>query len=97
GAGGSDGLQPLRDLDTIRSFLSGLGPTALFDLPWMPIYLGIIFVFHTLLGTVALAGALFLVVLTLLTETLTRSPTKAATNFIMARQGLAETGRRNAE
>ena len=96
-AGGSDGLQPLRDLDTIRSFLSGLGPTALFDLPWMPIYLGIIFAFHTLLGTVALAGALFLVVLTLLTEILTRSPTKAATNFVMSRQGLAETGRRNAE
>ena len=33
-------LQPMRDLDQIRSFLSGTGPTALFDLPWMPIYLG---------------------------------------------------------
>ena len=96
-AGRSDGLQPLRDLDTIRSFLSGLGPTALFDLPWMPIYLGIIFAFHPLLGTVAVAGALFLVVLTLLTEVLTKSPTKVATNFLMARQGLAETSRRNAE
>ncbi len=63
----------------------------------MPIYLGIIFAFHTLLGTVALAGALFLVVLTLLTEILSRSPTTAATNFVMARQGLAETSRRNAE
>ena len=35
----NDGLQPLRDLDSIRSFLSGSGPTALFDLPWLPIYL----------------------------------------------------------
>ena len=35
----SDGLQPLRDLDSVRSFLSGTGPTALFDLPWLPIYL----------------------------------------------------------
>ena len=35
----NDGLQPLRDLDSIRSFLSGTGPTALFDLPWLPIYL----------------------------------------------------------
>src|SRR6478735_9197510 len=42
----SDGLQPLRDLDSVRSFLSGLGPTALFDLPWLPVYLVICFAFH---------------------------------------------------
>src|SRR6201990_277487 len=35
----TDGLQPLRDLDSIRAFLSGGGPTALFDLPWLPVYL----------------------------------------------------------
>ena len=35
-----DGLQPLRDLDAIRSYLSSLGPVALFDLPWIPLYLG---------------------------------------------------------
>ena len=34
-----DGLLPLRDLDQIRAFLSGAGPAALFDLPWMPLYL----------------------------------------------------------
>ena len=39
----NDGLQPLRDLDSIRSFLSGLGPIALFDLPWMPFYIVICF------------------------------------------------------
>ena len=42
-----DGLQPLRDLDQVRSFLSAAGPTALFDLPWMPLYLGICFIFHS--------------------------------------------------
>ena len=36
---GGDGQQPVRDLDTVRAFLSGLGPTALFDLPWIPLYL----------------------------------------------------------
>src|SRR5262249_39689927 len=35
---GTDTLQPVRDLDTVRAFLSGLGPTALFDLPWLPLY-----------------------------------------------------------
>ena len=34
-----DGQQPLRDLDQIRAFLAGGGPSALFDLPWMPLYL----------------------------------------------------------
>src|SRR5450759_2290622 len=34
-----EGLQPLRDLDNVRSFLSGVGPSALFDLPWLPLYL----------------------------------------------------------
>ena len=38
----NDGLQPLRDLDNVRSFLSG-GPGALFDLPWLPLYLVICF------------------------------------------------------
>jgi ABC-type protease/lipase transport system fused ATPase/permease subunit len=38
-----DGLQPIRDLDQVRSFLSSGGPSALLDLPWMPLYLGICF------------------------------------------------------
>ena len=92
-----DGLQPLRDLDSVRSFLSGLGPTALFDLPWIPIYLAIIFAFHPLLGTVALVGALILVAITLMTEFMTRNPTSTASTDNVERQGLAETGRRNAE
>src|SRR4029077_4690643 len=54
--GRADGLQPVRDLDQIRGFMSGLGPTALFDLPWMPLYLGICFVFHIWIGITALAG-----------------------------------------
>ncbi len=41
-----DGQQPLRDLDQIRAFLSGGGPSALFDLPWMPLYLFVCFAFH---------------------------------------------------
>ncbi len=93
----SDGNQPLRDLDAIRSFLSGLGPTALFDMPWMPLYLGIIFAFHPILGFTALGGAIILVILTILTEVLIREPTKAATGVSMIRNGLAETSRRNAE
>ncbi len=92
-----EGTQPLSDLDTIRTFLSGAGPTALFDLPWMPLYLIICFAFHVLIGTTALFGALFLVVLTLLTEHVTKEPLKVATAQAAARRGLAERSRRNAD
>jgi ABC-type protease/lipase transport system fused ATPase/permease subunit len=46
--GSGDGLQPVRDLDLIRSVISGPGPAALFDLPWLPFYLAICFAFHRL-------------------------------------------------
>ena len=49
----NDGLQPLRDLDSVRSFLSGSGPNALFDLPWLPVYLVICFLFHPYIGLAA--------------------------------------------
>lgn len=92
-----DGLQPVRDLDQIRSFLSSLGPTALFDLPWMPLYLGLCFLFHFWIGMTALVGAILLVALTLFTEVFTRSPVKASAGFGAIRMGLAEGSRRNAE
>jgi len=95
--GRNDASQPLRDLDAIRSYLSGLGPVALFDLPWIPLYLAICFAFHPLIGLTALGGAIILVVLTLLTEILMRAPTMAATEAAVVRNGLAEASRRNAE
>src|SRR5689334_13168447 len=95
--GRSDGTQPLRDLDAVRSYLSGLGPVALFDLPWIPLYLAICFAFHPLIGLTALAGAIILIALTLLTEILMRAPTRAATEAAVVRSGLAEASRRNAE
>jgi ATP-binding cassette subfamily C protein len=95
--GPNDGTQPLRDLDAVRSYLSSLGPVALFDLPWIPLYLAICFAFHPLIGVTALAGAIILIALTLLTEILMRAPTKAATQAAIARNSLAEASRRNAE
>ncbi|MBB4483314.1 type I secretion system permease/ATPase [Rhizobium etli] len=92
-----DGLQPLRDLDNVRGFLSGAGPTALFDLPWIPLYLAICFIFHFWLGMTALAGAIVLVSLTLLTNMLSQKAIREVTAHNMARSGLMEAARRNAE
>lgn len=96
-SGGKDGLQPVRDLDQVRSFLSSLGPTALFDLPWMPLYLGLCFVFHFWIGITALVGAVLLVVLTICTEVFTRDPVKSSSGFSSIRMAMAEGSRRNAE
>lgn len=92
-----DGLQPARDLDQIRGFLSSLGPTALFDLPWMPLYLALCFLFHVWIGLTALIGAILLIALTWLTESMTRASVKMASQSAAARLGLLEAGRRNAE
>jgi ATP-binding cassette, subfamily C, bacterial PrsD len=95
--GKGDGTQPIRDLDTVRGFLSGSGPSALFDLPWMPIYLAICFLFHTYIGLTALLGAIILITLTVATELQTRQPTRNAAQFATARNALLEASRRNAE
>ena len=93
----SQGLQPLRDLDQVRSFLSTVGPAALFDLPWMPLYLAICYLFHPLIGIVATAGGLILVVVALLTEVMTRKPSAEAAFHAGGRNSLAEANRRNTE
>jgi ATP-binding cassette, subfamily C, bacterial PrsD len=95
--GKGDGSQPMRDLDAVRNFLSGAGPSAFFDLPWLPVYLGICFLFHPYIGLTALAGAIILVILTIVTEVRTRPPTRNATQFAVARNALLEASRRNAE
>lgn len=95
--GKSSGQQPVRDLDQVRGFLAGPGPSALFDLPWMPFYLGICFLFHPLIGVTALLGAFLLVGVTMLTELNTRTISKDAVAISARRQAQADAARRNAE
>src|SRR5580700_7134689 len=95
--GRSEGLQPLRDLDNVRSFLGSMGPSAFFDLPWLPFYLAICFAFHVLIGLTALVGAIILVSLTLVTEVMSRQPAREAMGLAARRNDLAAASRRNAE
>jgi PrtD family type I secretion system ABC transporter len=95
--GRNEGLQPLRDLDNVRSFLGSMGPGAFFDLPWLPFYLAICFAFHWLIGVTALIGAIILVTLTLITELLSRQPAREAMGLAARRNDLAASSRRNAE
>jgi PrtD family type I secretion system ABC transporter len=92
-----DAQQPMRDLDQVRSFLSSGGPLALFDLPWLPFYLAICFLFHPLIGWTALCGALVLITLMLLTELFSRRASREAMQVAGTRHSLAGAGQRNAE
>ena len=89
--------QPLRDLDQIRTFMSGMGPTAFLDMPWIPIFLIALFLFHPLIGFTALAGMIAIIAMTLLSERLSRGPAKAAMDLSAQRQVLADATQRNAE
>jgi ATP-binding cassette subfamily C protein PrsD len=90
-------MQPIRDLDQIRGFLSSLGPTALFDMPWMPIFFAGCFLLHPWLGWLAIGGGVMILLLTYLTERSTRKTTKALMTSVGTRQAVVEASRRNAE
>lgn len=92
-----DGLQAIRDLDRVRTFLSGIGPTALFDLPWIPVYLVLIFMLHSLLGWFSVLGAVLLISITYATDVLTRDPSMKAAQSGSLRYALAGSTARNAE
>ena len=89
--------QPLRDLEQVRAFLAGSGPAALFDLPWLPVYVVVCFLFHPLIGVAAIGGAVLLTSLTLAAELATRAPARSATAHAGRRLALSEATRRNAE
>lgn len=78
--GASRGSLHLRNFDQFRTFITGSGIYFAFDLPWIPIYLLLLFFIHPLLGTVATIGALLLLGLAWLNEVLTREPLSDAEN-----------------
>lgn len=92
-----DPMQPMRDVDAIRSYLAGQGPVAILDMPWMPLYVAFVFLLHPILGWITLAGAAVLFGLTLITERMVQEPTTKAGTAMRERVTLAEASHRNAE
>jgi len=89
--------QGLRDLSTVRSFLSGPSMFPLMDAPWTPLFLGFIFLLHPALGWVALAGAVILLALALTNELATRGVLRRAGAAQIDAQEQAEAAVRNAD
>jgi len=93
----ANGAQPLRDLDQVRSFISGNGPSAFFDLPWIPIYLVICFLFHPYVGVTVVVGVLLLSFMAMMTESASRGPAQRAAKAGGIRQMQLDSARTNAE
>lgn len=89
--------QPVRDLDQIRSFLTGSGPVAIVDLPWVPLFLAFCFLIHPWLGVLAIAGGLLLLALTWATERGSQIFAGAANREAGSRAAIIEADRRNNE
>ncbi|MEF9601930.1 ABC transporter transmembrane domain-containing protein, partial [Paracoccus sp. PXZ] len=93
----SEALERGRDVDTVRGFLGSQGPVALFDLPWVPLFVAFVYVLHPWLGALTLGGAFVLAVLTIVTELMTRRLNEASQKAMIARNAIADSNARNAE
>ena len=96
-AGQGNPAQALSDLNNVRQFVTGNGLFAFLDAPWIPIYLVVIFLLHPLLGWFAVGGTLVLVVLTFITEKVSKSPLEAANRHAIQASNFATSNLRNAE
>lgn len=93
----AEALERGRDVDTVRGFMGSQGPTALFDLPWVPLFLGFVYLLHPWLGALTLGGALVLAFLTILAELMTRRLSAGTHQSVVARNRIADSNARNAE
>ena len=87
----------LRDLETIQRVLSSPAPFSIFDMPWTPIFLAVIFSFHWMLGTLAFAGGIVLVILTWLNEVQSRKPMAESQMASAQSEAFSESLRREGE
>jgi len=93
----SEALERGRDVDTIRSFCGSQGPAAIFDLPWMPLFLAFVYILHPSLGALTLGGAIVLTLLAILAEVRTRKWSQATVSATIQRNAVADSNARNAE
>ncbi|MGB6396932.1 MAG: type I secretion system permease/ATPase [Bradyrhizobium sp.] len=97
GSFGSARSQLLRDFDTFRQFVTGAGIHAIFDLPWAPIYIAVIFMLHPALGAFALGCSMVLILMALLNEWMVKQPLSESGAAASRNYGFTEMSLRNTE
>jgi PrtD family type I secretion system ABC transporter len=95
--GGGAGAEHLRDISQIQNFIATQGLSAFFDAPWVPIFVGLIWILHPALGSVAIGGAIVLFLLSIANEIATRRSTRIANRNQIEASILADATIRNAE
>jgi len=93
----TEALERGRDVDTIRGFFGSQGPIAIFDMPWMPLFLVFVYVLHPLLGALTISGAFVLATLAIITELRTRKWSQVSNAATVERNAIADSNARNAE
>ena len=96
-SGEASSREPLSDFDRIRNFVWSLVPSALFDIVWAPLFVLVVFLFHPLLGLVALGGSAVLMGLALAHHVLTRPGLEAAGRKACDANSFMERSLRNAQ
>lgn len=89
--------QPLDDLTSLRQFMTGNGLFAFFDAPWMPVYIGVMFVFHSWYGWTAVLTTIVLLALAVVNEKLTQQTLTDANAMAMTGRAMVNKSLRNAE
>lgn len=87
----------LRDLEAVQQFLSGPGTFALFDAPWILIYIFAVFLLHFELGVFVSCSALVLLALAFLNEIWTRKVQAQVTGAASQAEKTSESLRQSAE
>lgn len=95
--GAQEGTRPLTDVAVIRQFLTSPGLMGIYDVPWIPLYLGIVFLIHYQLGLLTIGGALVVFGLALANERRTRHSLKEATAVEASETQFLEQTYRNSE
>jgi ATP-binding cassette subfamily C protein EexD len=94
---GKGSSQPLSDLTTIRQFMTGSGPFAFFDAPWIPFYFAILFLFHFWLGMFSIFAAIVLIIVAIFNDISTKKLMQEANTNNMKSMALVNAQLRNAE
>jgi len=96
-APGGGQTQALRDLDSVREFLTGQGLLAFIDAPWVPLFLAAVYLLHPVLGLVATVGAVVIFVLAIINALWSREPLKGANIASINANAYVSASVRNAE
>ena len=95
--GGGVSAQGLRDLAAVRSYVGGPSVTPLFDAPWAPAFLAVVFLIHPLLGWIGLGGAVLLAICAVANDLATRTRVAAANDAQVRALNEADAAVRNAD